>query len=272
MQPEIHIHPTTDQMHRTIAVPAFPRRIISLVPSQTELLFNLGLDDRVVGITKFCIKPTEWYRTKPRVGGTKKVSLEKVRALRPDLIIGNKEENERSDIEALEKEFPVWMSDIADLDSALHMISLVGNLTGTAYRAREICGAIEAGFTALRPHPHGHHVAYLIWREPWMVAGPGTFINDMLQRCGLKNAFAHRQERYPVATAAELAAARPDIVLLSSEPYPFTERHIPGVNLLLPGTPVHLVDGEPFSWYGSRLLHAPHYFAALLQQFSGMPG
>lgn len=272
MQPETYMHPTTDQMHRTIAVPAFPQRIISLVPSQTELLFDLGLGERVVGITKFCIKPTDWYRTKPRVGGTKKVALEKVRALRPDLIIGNKEENERSDIEALEKEFPVWMSDIEDLAGALDMIQQLGALSGTAQQAEKIAQEIQAGFAALRPQPHGYSAAYLIWRDPWMVAGPGTFINDMLQRCGLRNAFAHSQERYPVATPAELAAADPDLVLLSSEPYPFTERHIPGVNLLLPGTPVHLVDGEPFSWYGSRLLHAPHYFAALLQQFSGMPG
>jgi ABC-type Fe3+-hydroxamate transport system substrate-binding protein len=105
----------TDQMHRTVQVPAAPQRIVSLVPSQTELLYDLGLGERVVGITKFCIHPETWFKTKHRIGGTKKVDMDKVRALKPDLIIGNKEENDRNDIQTLEKEFPVWMSDIRDL-------------------------------------------------------------------------------------------------------------------------------------------------------------
>ncbi|HMW97217.1 MAG TPA: helical backbone metal receptor, partial [Flavobacteriales bacterium] len=114
--------PVTDQMHRTVVVPEAPQRIISLVPSQTELLHDLGLGERVVGITRFCVHPEAWFKTKPRVGGTKKVDFDKVRALKPDLIIGNKEENERADIEALEREFPVWMSDIRKLEEALKMI------------------------------------------------------------------------------------------------------------------------------------------------------
>ncbi len=251
----------SDQMHRPVAAPALPQRIISLVPSQTELLFDLGVEDRVVGITKFCIHPAEWFRSKPRVGGTKKVDIDKVRALEPDLIIGNKEENARADIEALEQEFPVWMSDINDLDGALDMIRRVGELTGTAPKAEAIATEIAAGFAALRPDPHGYSVAYLIWREPWMAAGPGTFIDDMLRRCGHVNAFAHRAERYPEVSPAELAAADPDLVFLSSEPYPFGEKHIAEVAMVLPGAPVRLVDGEPFSWYGSRLLRSPAYFS-----------
>lgn len=252
----------TDQMQRTISVPSLPQRIISLVPSQTELLHDLGLGDRLVGITKFCIHPEEWFRSKPRVGGTKKVDLEKVRALRPDLIIGNKEENERADIEALEKEFPVWMSDIRDLDGALDMIRRVGTLTGTTTAAERIAADIAAGFAALVPSAEGYSVAYLIWRNPWMVAGPGTFIDDMLRRCGYTNAFAHRTERYPEVGPAELAAADPDLIFLSSEPYPFSEKHIAELNLICPGAPVRLVDGELYSWYGSRLLRSPAYFQA----------
>lgn len=253
----------TDQMHRPVAAPALPQRIISLVPSQTELLYDLGLGERVVGITKFCIHPEEWFRSKPRVGGTKKVDIAKIRALRPDLIIGNKEENERADIEALEKEYPVWMSDINDLDGALDMIRRVGALTGTAAKAEGIATDIEATFAALRPSTEGYSVAYLIWRSPWMAAGPGTFIHDMLLRCGYANAFAERTERYPEVTPAELAAADPDLIFLSSEPYPFAEKHIAELNLVLPGAPVRLVDGEMYSWYGSRLLRSPAYFSGI---------
>jgi ABC-type Fe3+-hydroxamate transport system substrate-binding protein len=253
----------SDQMHRTVEVPALPQRIVSLVPSQTELLYDLGLGERVVGITKFCVHPDEWFRTKPRVGGTKQVDLDKVRALRPDLIIGNKEENTRADVEALEREFPVWMSDVHDLEDALDMIRRVGALTDTSLKAEAIAADIATGFAALRPDPNAHRVAYLIWRRPWMAAGQGTFIDDMLRRCGYMNAFADRTERYPEVGPAELAAADPDLVLLSSEPYPFREKHLQEVNMVLPGTPVRLVDGELYSWYGSRLLRSPGYFSGL---------
>ncbi|HMQ77580.1 MAG TPA: helical backbone metal receptor [Flavobacteriales bacterium] len=245
-------------------MPAPPQRIISLVPSQTELLHDLGLGDRVVGITKFCIHPDAWFRSKPRVGGTKKVDMDMVRALRPDLIIGNKEENAQADIEALETEFPVWMSDVRDLESALDMIRRVGTLTGSDSKAAGLIAGIEQAFSSLRSHSPPLSAAYLIWHAPMMVAGADTFVNDMLGRCGLTNAFAHRPERYPEVSPAELAVADPDVILLSSEPFPFAERHILHYNALCPGAPVHLVDGELFSWYGGRLLKAPAYFSGLL--------
>lgn len=253
----------TDQMHRAIAVPDRPQRIISLVPSQTELLHDLGLGERVVGITKFCVHPEEWFRTKPRVGGTKKVDLEKMRTLRPDLIIGNKEENERADIEALEKEFPVWMSDVKTLDDANRMIAAIGSITGTEAKAREITEGIISAFDEMEPLASPLSVAYFIWRDPLMVAGGNTFISDMLLRAGFTNAFAHRSERYAEIRPAGLAAADPDAILLSSEPYPFAEKHLIEFNMICPGTPVRLVDGELFSWYGSRLLKAPPYFGQL---------
>lgn len=253
----------TDQMQRTIQVPALPQRIISLVPSQTELLHDLGLGDRVVGITKFCIHPERWFKAKHRVGGTKKVDLDKVRALKPDLIIGNKEENERRDIEALEKEFPVWMSDIRDLDGALDMIRRVGDATGTVEQAADLAAHIAKSFAAMQPRAEPRTVAYFIWREPYMVAGHGTFINDMLKRMGLENVFDEGDARYPTITDQELAEADPEVILLSSEPYPFREKHILELNMICPGTPVHIVDGELFSWYGSRLERSPVYFNGL---------
>lgn len=269
MLPFFHMRSLNDQMHRTVQVPAHTQRIISLVPSQTELLYDLGLGERVVGITKFCVHPEEWFRTKPRVGGTKKLDIEKVRALRPDLIIGNKEENERVDIEALEKEFPVWMSDVHDLPGALEMITAVGSLTDTGNGAQEIIRGVERAFAELQPLSPALSVAYFIWREPLMVTGGDTFIHDMMRRCGLESVFADRNERYAEISGPELAAADPDVILLSSEPYPFAEQHIMEFNMICPGTPVRLVDGELFSWYGSRMLMAPSYMNGLLNGLRG---
>jgi ABC-type Fe3+-hydroxamate transport system substrate-binding protein len=254
----------TDQMHRTFEVPVNPQRIISLVPSQTELLCDLGLGERVVGITKFCIHPESWFKAKHRVGGTKKVDLAKIRALRPDLIIGNKEENERAEIEALAEEFPVWMSDIRTLYDAVDMIDRIGELTGTTTLAADLSARIKTGFDTLKPIEEGLSAAYLIWREPYMAAGQGTFINDMLQRCGLKNVFDEGDARYPQLTPQDLAEADPDVILLSSEPYPFNEEHMAEINMICPGTPVRIVDGESFSWYGSHLINAPAYFGTVL--------
>ncbi len=258
----------TDQMGRAVQAPAHPQRIISLVPSQTELLFDLGLGERVVGITKFCIHPEAWFRSKPRVGGTKNVDLAKLRTLKPDLIIGNKEENERADIEALEREFPVWMSEVNDLDGALGMVRGVGTITGTHSAAEALASRIAAGFAQLHPCPTPLRVAYLIWRKPYMAAGAGTFVHDMLLRCGFVNAYGDRPGRYPIvedlAAHASEGGAPPEVVLLSSEPYPFKGPHLEDIQQALPQARVLLVDGEAFCWYGSRLLQSPAYFHALI--------
>lgn len=258
----------TDQMHRTVPMPVHPQRIVSLVPSQTELLYDLGLGERVVGITKFCVHPETWFKSKHRVGGTKKIDFDKVRALKPDLIIGNKEENERKDIEVLEKEFPVWMSDVRDLPGALRMIEALGTLTNAGEKAQVIVAGTAHAFADLEPLDPTLTAAYVIWREPFMVAGHGTFVNDMLKHCGLINVFDEGDARYPEISAQALAEADPDVILLSSEPFPFREKHIAEFNMICPGSPVCLVDGEMFSWYGSRLLRAPSYFKGLVQRLT----
>lgn len=255
----------TDQMGRLVLVPEKPDRIISLVPSQTELLHDLGLGDRVAGITKFCVHPESWFRSKPRVGGTKQVDLNLVRALMPDLIIGNKEENERADIETLEKEFPVWMSDARGLMHALQMILRIGALVGAYVESERLVRGIAEAFNRLEPMVPARTAAYLIWRDPLMVAGGDTFISDMMRRCGLVNTFAKCQERYAEVSPAQLAAADPDVILLSSEPFPFGEKHIAEFNMICPGTPVRLVNGEMFSWYDSRMLRAPAYFEEVIR-------
>lgn len=251
-----------DQMGRELILPRKPQRIISLVPSQTELLFDLNLDSEVVGITKFCIHPNEWFRTKTRIGGTKQLNIELIRQLQPDLIIGNKEENEKSQIEILQKEFPVWMSDISNLDDALRMIREIGILTSTSASADEIVKQIEKNFKLLRTSDKSLRTLYLIWHNPNMCAGTETFIHEMLEKCGLKN--ASPGNRYPELTDDDIVRLNPQVILLSSEPYPFKEKHLAHFRKLLPSAQVKLVDGEMFSWYGSRLLHSPSCFNKLL--------
>jgi ABC-type Fe3+-hydroxamate transport system substrate-binding protein len=251
-----------DQMNRTVELPSTPKRIISLVPSQTELLFDLGLNEEIAGITKFCIHPADVVKQKIKIGGTKTLNIKLIKEIKPDLIIGNKEENERGQIEELMQLFPVWMSDIADLPGALDMIQRVGELVGRSAAAAKLTTGIATGFAQLNRQPGNLRVAYLIWRKPYIVAGRGTFIDAMLQKCGFSNSFD--MERYPEVTDELLIAAKPDLVFLSSEPYPFKEKHINEFKALLPGADVQLVDGEMFSWYGSRLLKAPAYFKSII--------
>lgn len=256
---------TTDQMGRTVFLYRFPpSRIVSLVPSQTELLADLDVSGTVVGITKFCEHPVDWFRSKTRVGGTKTLQMDRIEALSPDLIIGNKEENERSQIEALSERYPVWMSDVANLEGALDMVKRVGVVCGREHASRLLADRIAMGFEGL-PAFKPLRAAYLIWRKPYMVAGTGTFIDDMLHRAGLLNVFSD-QQRYPAVAAEDLTRSVPEVVLLSSEPYPFSDKHIPSVRALCPSAHVVLVDGTYFSWYGSRLLHAPAYFTRLRAQ------
>lgn len=254
-----------DMMGREVLVPEYPQRIISVVPSQTELLYHLGLEAEVIGITKFCVHPEDWFRNKERIGGTKKLNIEKIRSLKPDLIIANKEENEQEQIEELAKEFPVWISDINTLPDALLMMQIVGQMTGKTIAANALVENVVSGFTNLNKAAQPKRVAYIIWRDPWMSVGKDTFISNMITTMGWENVLADKA-RYPEITLEELKEYKPDAVLLSSEPFPFKEQHIEEVKAVLPDAEVLLVDGEMFSWYGSRLLKATDYFMKLINR------
>ena len=255
----------TDMLGDEVVLNDIPQRIVSLVPSQTELLFDLGLEDEVVGITKFCIHPEQWFRSKTRIGGTKQVHIDKVASLQPDLIIANKEENVKEQIDELRKIAPVWVSDIHNLAEAMTMISGVGEIVGKVSEADEIVLKIETSLAALRPLSVSarNKVTYCIWRNPWMWAGTDTFISDMLDKAGFTNALSS-QNRYPEIELEQLKAYKPDLIFLSSEPYPFKEKHIEEIKSILPETEALLIDGEMFSWYGSRLLHAASYLNSLI--------
>jgi ABC-type Fe3+-hydroxamate transport system substrate-binding protein len=242
-----------------------PKRIISLVPSQTELLFYLGLESETLGITKFCIHPQIWFKTKEKIGGTKTINLAKIKALQPDLIIANKEENVKEQIEALALDFPVWLSNVNNLADALQMISDIGSLTGKSAAASTLISNINKAFDEMPETPKPVKTAYLIWREPYMTIGGDTFINDMLHTCGFENIFSDKK-RYPEIIIENLPIADCQLLLLSSEPYPFKQKHIDELSQQLPGIKIILVDGEYFSWYGSRMLQSPAYFNQLIAQ------
>lgn len=244
-------------------LPDTPRRIISLVPSLTELLFDLGLGERVVGITKFCVHPIAWSRVKTIIGGTKNIRLEEVKKLQPDLIIANKEENTEAQVRELMKSFPVLVTDVYDLHSSLETIREIGALTGSSPAAAGLCARIEREFAGLTPLHPPIPTAYLIWKDPWMTVGSDTFIHDMLLRIGCKNQFSD-QARYPVTDLETIRSSGLELLLLSSEPYPFSEKHLPELATDLPGIKIQLVNGEFFSWYGSRMLKAPDYFQQLM--------
>lgn len=258
----------TDQLGREITINYPPKRIISIVPSQTELLFDLGLDDEVIAITKFCIHPIEKFAAKTKVGGTKKLLIEKIRALKPDLIIGNKEENTQSEIELLMQEFPVWMSDINNLKEAITSITKIGELVNREPEAAYLNHLINAGFKDLQTLALSKNinksVAYLIWKDPYMAAGRNTFIDDILRKIGLNNVI--QQSRYPEIELPQLVTHNPQLIFLSSEPYPFQQKHIDEIQSEFPNVKVMLVDGEMFSWYGSRLVKAVGYLFKLQDQ------
>ncbi|NVO85065.1 ABC transporter substrate-binding protein [Hymenobacter sp. P5252] len=251
-------------MDRQVAVPFPPWRIVSLVPSQTELLFDLGLGERIVGLTKFCVHPDGARQSATVVGGTKNFDFEKIAALKPDLVIGNKEENYQEGIEQLTAKYPVWMSDISTLEDALDMIKRVGLLTGRKEAGDALANDIAASFAALAP-PAAELVpaAYFIWRKPYMVAAGSTFIDEMLARAGFRNVFGHLG-RYPEITPEQLLTAAPQQILLSSEPYPFAEKHVAEFRQLCPDARIRIVDGELFSWYGSRLRLTASYLKSLV--------
>lgn len=220
----------------------------------------MGLRDSLVGITKFCTHPAEEVKRISKVGGTKTIRFDLIEQLKPDLIIGNKEENDREAITLLERKYPVWMSDIDTVDDALNMIQSIGEITNRQPLASQLVSDLRISFSHLQKR-HPQRVLYLIWKSPWMAAGKNTFIDSMLNHAGWQNAVI--LDRYPTLTESQILAIDPEVVFLSSEPFPFAEKHIAELKLLLPNAKVMLVDGEMFSWYGSRMLLAPAYFNSL---------
>ena len=259
----------TDQMGHTFEFSKALNRIVSIVPSQTELLYDLGLEERIVGITKFCVHPYHFKSTKKIVGGTKKVDYDKIRALNPDIIICNKEENTLEMVIELQKICPVWVTNIITLEDNLQMIADFGILFNCRTEAQKWQDKINFAYTDFQTFIKDTPIrkaAYFIWKNPWMVAGSNNFINEMLQLNHFRNIYEDKG-RYPEIELKKLRIeGDPDVVFLSSEPFPFKEEDAFEIGRFTHHAKTVFVDGELFSWYGSRILKAFPYFKKLQER------
>ena len=255
-----------DHLDRKVKIEFPPKRIISTVPSQTELLADLGLDDEIVGITRFCTYPKGWKKSKTIIGGTKRLDFNKISSLNPDLIIGNKEENIKPQVEEIANEYPYWISDVQCFDDNQKLIKDVGALCNRRTEAEVICSRIESVCSTIRSvQKKPKRVAYFIWRNPFMVAGNNTYINSILENLGFENVFQNLEGRYPRVTLDDLKRVEVDEVFLSSIPFPFNEIHAQEFKLFFPNLKVTFVDGEVFSYYGSRIAKSEEYLLSLLK-------
>ncbi len=260
----------SDQLGNSHTFESVPKRIISLVPSQTELLFDLGLEENLVGITKFCIHPYHLKSTKKIIGGTKKVHYEKIKLLQPDIIIANKEENTEEIVEELRKICPVWVTNILTIEDSLQMISDFGQLFNKRTEAQKWIDKIQFALTDFQnfiKDKEEQKVAYFIWANPYMVAGGDNFINEMLKLNKFVNIYDNHSKyegRYPEIVIQKMRIqGDPDLILLSSEPFPFKDEHAFELGRFTHHAKTVFVDGEMFSWYGSRMAKAFDYFKKL---------
>lgn len=252
-----------DQLGREFSVSKNPKRIISLVPSQTELLCDLNLENELVGITKFCVHPYQLKSAKTIVGGTKKVDFDKIKALKPDFILCNKEENTFEMITALEKIAPTYISEVNTIEDALDLIKNLGEIldrkTISQYLIEKINVKLNYFKEFIKTKPT-RKVAYFIWAKPWMVAANHTFINEMLLLNKFENIYQNK-ERYPEVDISKIKAeGNPSVIILSSEPFPFKEEHALEISTFTNRSIIIFADGEMFSWFGSRLLKSFDYF------------
>jgi iron complex transport system substrate-binding protein len=240
-------------------------KIISLVPSLTELLVALGLEENIVGVTKFCIHPKNLRKDKVIVGGTKNVHLEKIKALHPDFILCNKEENTKEIVDNCRKIATTHVSDICTIKDIIALIAYYGTLFSCEEKAfiltKELQDKIK-GFENFVKDKPTLNVVYFIWKNPWMIAANNTFINHLLELTKLKNCY-NSKSRYPEIALENLKTKKIDAIFLSSEPFPFKEEHRLDFKKHVKNTNIVLVDGAYFSWYGSRLLEAFDYFKEL---------
>ncbi|PWI31266.1 cobalamin-binding protein [Flavobacteriaceae bacterium LYZ1037] len=254
-----------DQLNRTIQIKRTPKRIVSLVPSQTELLYDLDLEPSIVGITKFCVHPRHLISNIDVVGGTKHVHFDKIKALQPDIILCNKEENTQEMILELEKIAPVHISDIYNIEDCLELIRMYGALFSVEENAKEIIATIkkeQEEFQDFIKDQPKLKTAYFIWKNPWMVAAQNNFINALMAVGKFENHF-RALERYPEIDLEKDLGTDVEVIMLSTEPFPFKKVHIESMKLQFPQAKVLLVDGELFSWYGSRLAKSFQYFKLL---------
>lgn len=240
-------------------------KVISLVPSITEALFDLGLtENEIIGRTKFCIHPEDKVKNIEIIGGTKNLNIEKIKALKPDLILANKEENVKEQVEILMKDFKVIVYNTETIEDNYYLVKNLGLLFNKEERAQIFNLKIYEVLNGAKIHTK-IKAAYLIWKNPYMTIGSDTFINNVLSEIGFENIFKN-QTRYPEIQVEDLAEA--DVIMLSSEPFPFKEKHIAELKEFYPNKKIIIVDGEAFSWYGTHIAKCEDYFKELIAEFN----
>lgn len=248
----------TDHLGRELSYSFPPKRIISFCPAITETMYHLHLQKEVVGRTRFCIHPQPEVNEAINVGGTKDMKLDRIHDVKPDFIIAEKEENTKEMVEELEKHYPVFVFEIQTYDDALRMIQDLGDITNRMTEAQRMIFDINTKFKQL-PHMKNARVAYVIWKNPYMVVGKNTYIQSLLQKMGFVNPFIDYEGRYPAISEEDLWDAQLDYLFLATEPFPFQEKHVKEFRKQLPHTKPMIIDGEMF-WYGAKMLEAVHYF------------
>ena len=224
-------------------------------------MHDLGLGTEVIGITKFCVHPESWRKSKAIIGGTKNIHHDKIAQLKPDLVIANKEENTKEDIQKLQELYPVYTSDIFTIQESFKMMDDLGSLLNKQQEALSLIKYIQNSFKQVKKF-NNETVAYIIWQKPFMLAGRKTFIHSILKLAGFQNIIVSNESRYPEVSLDELKKLNPDFIFLSSEPFPFKQNHLAEIERQTKIKTV-LVDGEMFSWYGSRMLQFSDYLKRL---------
>ncbi len=248
-------------------------RLVSLCPSLTELVFELGLGDRLVGITEYCVRPPEGVPRIEKVGGTKDPKVERIKELQPDLVLLNEEENRREDADALDTlgiathtSFPRTVEEVAAT------VRELSARLGVAPAGQRVANGIDVALERARAATRGQRpvrFAYLIWRKPWMTAAEGTYVSSLLEAAGGDNVVGPCPTRYPSISGAQLASADPCAVLLSTEPFPFQPKHVAELAAATELAPCRfrIVDGELLSWHGARTAAGLDYAVRLLDEF-----
>lgn len=252
-----------DHLGRQVVLPKKPQRIISICPAITSTLFEIGAGETVIGRTEYCIFPKDQVEVVPVIGGTKQVDFEKIRQLKPDLILAEKEENTKVIVKTLEKEFPVFVFEVQSLEENERFITDLGKLTKQEEQAAHLLENVKQAFQGI-PNFSNETAAYMIWQEPYMVVGHNTYINSVLKTLGFINPFTDRKSRYPIIQLEDIVQANLQYLLLASEPFHFTEEHRNYFSNILPNTTVLNVDGEMF-WYGSNSVPGFQYIQQLFE-------
>ncbi len=256
----------TDHLNRRVDYRFPPKRIISLAPAITNTMYALNLENEIVGRTRFCIHPKEKVEKAINIGGTKDLKINRIHELKPDLIIAEKEENTKEMVDTLEQFYPVYVFEVQTVDDAFKMIRDLGTILNRHDLATRLVGQITTALTQL-PNKNDKRVAYMIWKNPYMVVGENTYIQSMLSTMGLINPFTFYQGRYPEVTLDDLKNANLDYLFLATEPYPFREQHLSEMKQIIPNVQPIIIDGEMF-WYGINMLKSVAYFQHIFKKIT----